>query len=98
MKVHITKANGGDIQTMKATAVVFSIIWLIVTMMVGFILTSQLIQNANGSGAINGSAAAPWLTFVTMVWLSFSLLALTPLVLVALTFLGLFAGAGMSEG
>jgi Sec-independent protein secretion pathway component TatC len=76
-----------------ASSVVFSIIWLIVTMMIGFIITSQLILNANTTGALNGSAASPWLTFVAMIWVSFGILALTPLVLVALMFLGLFGGA-----
>lgn len=78
---------------MKAAgAVIFSIIWLIVLMTVGFILTSNLILNANASGAINGTAATHWTTFVTMVWVGFGILALTPLVLVALMFLGLFGG------
>jgi len=80
-------------QTMKAaTSVVFSIIWLIVTMMIGFIIVGSLINNANASGAINGTAATHWTTFVTMIWIGFGILALTPLVLVALMFLGLFGG------
>jgi len=77
-----------------ASGVIFSVIWLIVVMMIGFILTSNLIANANASGAINGTAATHWNTFVTMTWIGFGILALTPLVLVALMFLGLFGGLG----
>jgi len=80
---------------MKAAAgVVFSIVWLILIMMVGFILVSNLILNANASGAINGTAATHWTTFVTMIWIGFGILALTPLILVALMFMGLFGGLG----
>jgi len=75
-----------------ASAVIFSIVWLIVIMIIGFILTTNLIANANASGAINGTAATHWTTFVSMVWIGFGILALTPLVLVALMFLGLFGG------
>lgn len=80
---------------MKAAAgVVFSVVWLILIMMVGFILVSNLILNANASGAINGTAATHWTTFVTMIWIGFGILALTPLILVALMFMGLFGGLG----
>ena len=82
-----------------AAAVVFSVIWMIIIMMVGFILVSNLIANANASGSINGTAATHWNTFVTMVWIGFGILALTPLVLVALMFMGLFGGlSGAGRG
>jgi len=77
-----------------ASAVIFSIVWLIVIMIIGFILTTQLIASANTSGSITGTAATHWTTFVAMVWIGFGILALTPLVLVALMFLGLFGGMG----
>ena len=81
-----------EIKMRAATSVIFSIIWLILIMIVGFIITSNLILNANASGAINGTAATHWNTFVTMVWIGFGILALTPLVLVAVMFMGLFGG------
>ena len=77
-----------------ASGVIFSVIWLIIIMMVGFIITTNLIANANASGSINGTAATHWATFVTMIWISFGILALTPLVLTALMFMGLFGGFG----
>jgi len=77
-----------------ASTVIFSVIWLIIVMMVGFIITTNLIANANASGNINGTAATHWNTFVTMIWISFGILALSPLVLTALMFMGLFGGLG----
>jgi len=91
MKV-TTCINKRKIKMRAATTVVFSVIWLILVMLVGFIITSQLILNANASGALNGTAGTHWTTFVTMIWIGFGILALTPLVLVALMFMGLFGG------
>jgi Sec-independent protein secretion pathway component TatC len=82
---------------MKAVSgIVFSIIWLIITMMIGFIVVTQLVLNAtaNATGSLIGTAATQWTNFIALVWVSFGILALTPLVLVALTFMGLFGGFG----
>ena len=81
-----------------AQAVIFSIIWLILTMMIGFIVTGQMISSANASGAINGTLATYWTTFVSLVYVSFGILALTPLILVALMFMGLFGGVTGGRG
>lgn len=76
------------------SGIVFSVVWLIIVMMVGFIMTTTLAAHANDSGLLTGDAATAWTTFISMVWLGFGLLALTPLVLVAMMFMGLF---GMTE-
>jgi hypothetical protein len=78
------------------TAIVFSIIWGILIMLIGFVVTAQLVSNAtaNASGALTGTAATNWTTFVNIVWAAFSILAITPIVMVALMFGGLFGGSG----
>ena len=78
-----------------ASAVVFGIIWLIIVMVIGFTVTASLISNVNMTeAAIGADAAGHWTTFVSMIWIGFGILALTPLVLVALMFMGLFGGLG----
>lgn len=77
-------------------AVIVSVIYAIAVMLVGFIIISQLTLNAtaNASGALTGSAATNWTTFVAMVWVGMGLLAFTPLILVLMVFVGLLGGLG----
>jgi len=76
-----------------ASALVFTVVWLIIVMMIGFIVTSNLQAHANDSGTLNGTAGAQWNNFMTFVWIAFSILAMTPLISVAVIFMGIFRGA-----
>jgi len=75
------------------SAIIFSAIWLMVMMMVGMLITTNLIAHANDTGQLTGQAAQSWNTFVTFVWLAFSFIAFTPLILVLVMFSGIFSGA-----
>ena len=77
-----------------AQGLIFSIVWMILSFMIGFVLIAQLVNNANTTGAINGTAATHWNNFISFMWLGVSILAMFPLILVGLSFMGLFAGAG----
>lgn len=74
------------------TTLILSFVWMVATFIVGFILISQLTLNAtaNASGALTGSAATNWTTFVTLLWVAIGLLAFTPLIMVLAVFAGLF--------
>jgi len=78
-----------------ASALVFSVVWLIIVMMVGFIVTSNLQAHANDSGTFteNATATAAWTNFMNFVWIAFGILAMTPLISVAVIFMGIFQGA-----
>lgn len=75
---------------------ILSFVWMVAVFIVGFILIAQLTLNAtaNASGALTGSAATNWTTFVTLLWVAVGLLAFTPLVMVLAVFAGLFGTMG----
>ena len=75
-----------------ATAIIFSTIWLIVMMLVGFLIVSNLQAHANDSGQLTGNAATHWNTFITFVWIAFGIMAFTPLIMVLVMFSGIFSG------
>jgi hypothetical protein len=79
-----------------ATALIFSIVWMLVSFMIGFILIAQISANAtaNASGALIGNAATQWTNFISYMWVAVSILAMFPLVMVGLAFLGLFGSMG----
>ncbi|MCD6240918.1 hypothetical protein J7K27_05290 [Candidatus Bathyarchaeota archaeon] len=80
------------------SAIIFSTIWLIVMMMVGMLIVTNLTAHANDSGQLTGNAATHWNTFITFVWIAFSIMAFTPLILVLVLFSGLFSGlSGQGE-
>ena len=81
-----------------ASAIIFSTIWLIVMMMVGMLIVTNLTAHANDSGQLTGQAAQHWQTFITFVWIAFGIMAFTPLILVLVLFSGLFSGlSGQGE-
>ena len=75
------------------SAIIFSSIWLIVMMLVGMLIVTNLVAHANDTGQLTGQAAQSWNTFITFVWLAFSFIAFAPLILVLVLFSGLFTGA-----
>lgn len=77
-----------------ASGLVFGVVWLIIIMMIGFIVTSNLQAHANDSGQLTGDAATNWDSFMAFVWISFSILAMTPLITVAVMFMAIFRGVG----
>ena len=77
-----------------APAMVIGIIWLIVIMMIGFIVTTNLEAHANDSEQLIGDAATNWTNFMTFVWIAFGILAMTPLISIIGIFAGLFGGTG----
>gem|GEM_PF-4067541 len=80
---------------MKAvTAIVFSLIWLVIIMLIGSMIVNNIDLNANTSGELVGKAADNWVTMMGMIWLALGLLAFAPLILVAMFFGGLFGAFG----
>jgi len=77
-----------------AAGLVFGLVWLIIIMMIGFIVVANLEAHANDSEQLTGDAGKNWTNFITFVWIAFGILAMTPLVAVAVIFLGIFRGAG----
>ena len=77
-----------------AAGLVFGLVWLIIIMMIGFIVVANLEAHANDSEQLTVDAATNWTNFITFVWIAFGILAMTPLVAVAVIFLGIFRGAG----
>lgn len=80
-----------------AQALIFSVVWMILSFMIGFIMIAQLVNNANASGAINGTAATYWNQFINYMWIGISILAMFPLVVVGLSFIGILTGGKESE-
>lgn len=81
-----------------AQALIFSVVWMIMSFMIGFIMIAQLVNNANASGAINGTAATYWSQFINYMWIGLGILAMFPLVVVGLAFLGVLGGVSGSGG
>jgi hypothetical protein len=78
---------------MKAT-IIFALVQLILAMLVGMVLISQLLLNANTTGALNGTAGTVWNNMVAMIWVAVGIMALFPLVLIGLSIMGVFGGGG----
>jgi len=77
-----------------ATGVVFGMIWMILVLLIGFLVITNVVTHANDSGQLTGDAGTAWETFITFVWVAMGLLAFTPLILVAVVFGGLLGGFG----
>jgi len=77
-----------------ATGLVFSMIWLILVLLIGFLVITNITSHANDSKQLTGDAATTWDTFVTFIWVALGLLAFTPLIMVAVVFGGLLGGMG----
>ena len=78
---------------MKA-ALIFSLFSLVLAMLIGVLLLSSVINNANSTGAINGTAATHWNNMVNMTWVAVGILTIVPLVFIGTSIMGMFGGAG----
>lgn len=76
------------------TGLIFSFIFLIVTMLVGSLIISGVADNANDSGQLVGEAATAWENMMTYIWLALFIIAFAPLIMVLVVFSSMFGLVG----
>lgn len=76
------------------TGLIFSFIFLIVTMLVGSLIISGVADNANDSGQLVGEAATAWENMMTYIWLALFIIAFAPLIMVLVVFSSMFGMIG----
>lgn len=76
------------------TGLIFSFIFLIVTMLVGSLIISGVADNANDSGQLVGEAATAWENMMTYIWLALFIIAFAPLIMVLVVFSSMFGMVG----
>jgi len=76
------------------TGLIFSFIFLIVTMLVGSLIISGVADNANDSGQLIGEAATAWENMMTYIWLALFIIAFAPLIMVLVVFSSMFGLVG----
>lgn len=81
---------------MKA-GIIFGVFSIVLSMLIGVLLLSSVINNANSTGAINGTAATHWTNMVNMTWVAVGILTIVPLVYVGMNIMGMFAGGAGEE-
>jgi hypothetical protein len=76
------------------TGLIFSFIFLIVTMLVGSLIITGVAAHANDSGQLVDDAATAWTNMMTYVWLALFIIAFAPLIMVLVVFSGMFGMVG----
>jgi hypothetical protein len=76
------------------TGLIFSFVFLIVTMLVGSLIITGIDSHANDSEDLVGDAATTWDNMMTYVWLALFIIAFAPLIMVLVVFSGMFGMVG----
>jgi hypothetical protein len=85
-------------KTMRAiTGIIFGFVWLIVVMLVGMLIISNIVAHANDSGGLVDDAATTWANMVSYMWISLGIIAFAPLLMVLAVFSGILGGSGFGN-
>jgi len=77
------------------TGIIFAFVWLIVVMLVGMLIISNIVAHANDSGGLTGDAADTWENMIAYMWISLGIIAFAPLLMVLVVFSGILGGGGI---